>query len=185
MHPCYEDVYTCNNCNKNTSREGTIINMNLPTHVLIFLEDAFSSVSKDFLGCKTCSHILDRRITLSHHLFIELKRLNEDTCFTEDLEIQLKDIPEQLKIEDKDFQLRGAIHFYLPGRSITSFGHYITYCWRASIGRWQYFNDMRRGPKYVDNTTKFKTQLLIYVTIATETRLSSWNNISQQKVFNV
>ncbi len=127
-HTCYEDVCSCNNCNNNTSREGTTINVNLSTHDLIFLMDALSTVFKDFLECRTCSHILDLRITFEPPSLHWTNTPNENTCFIEDLEILLMDIPEQLKIEDKDFQLRGDIHFYSPGRSITSVAHYIAYC---------------------------------------------------------
>ena len=127
------------------------------SHIFNASLSAFTGI-QDLRSAK-CSGRIDGAV---EPFFIERTRTTQDTCFIRDLKIQLKDIPEQLTIEDKDFHLRGAINYYSQGRSVTSVGHYTAYCWRASIDSWQYFDGMKKETKYVRNTTKINAQLLIY-----------------------
>jgi len=79
------------------------------------------------------------------------------------LKVKLSDIPLLLIHGTTAFELRGAICFHRGKSGLrTSVGHYTAYTKRRSGRQWELFDDMKKKPVPVKDTTKIMCEFLIY-----------------------
>jgi len=65
-----------------------------------------------------------------------------------DLNIQLKDIPNILKIRNEFYYRRGLLNFISPiSSTINAIGHYIAYCYREVNKTWEKYDDFQPKTK--------------------------------------
>jgi len=90
--------------------------------------------------------------------------LNKNENF--DLSIILNHIPIRLTVHEKMYKLGGVINF-IPSisKSIKAVGHYISFCWRENINKWEKYDDLSTSARVMrPNSVAKKCQLLVYIT---------------------
>ncbi len=163
-HPSYEDTKICDKCSTQSTRAYLTATANLPTNDLNFLQDVIISVLEDPTQCRKCKEVVTRVIEVHEHIFMELIPPDYDGNFLiPDVVVILKDIPKELSIKNWKLTLRGAVHYLAPqNKTIHAIGHYIAYCWRSEIDRWQVFDDLHAESRFVRNTAKLSITMVIY-----------------------
>ena len=78
-----------------------------------------------------------------------------------DFEIYVSDVPDQLLVLGKSFNLRGMIAFYCSEKTNVSIGHYISICKRLN-NFWEIYDDLEKKSKKFTKQKKFPCQCLIY-----------------------
>ena len=123
----------CHDVCLNTSfREEIVLIINLPTDDLIFLQDIMDNYNFSPSNCENCNINMTQSLDFKKHLIIEpVVPLTKQRKVKNhlDLNTQLKDIPNILKIRNEFYYLRGLVNFFPPiSSTINAIGHYIAYC---------------------------------------------------------
>ncbi|CAI6352262.1 unnamed protein product [Macrosiphum euphorbiae] len=167
--PSFKEYRSCENCGfKKEIVEKTIV-ANLPTDNLTFIQDIiYNRFSDDLHKCEFCNFFSSKSdYTIENHLFIEIIAPSSDhqrSVQNFDLSIILSTIPQKIDILKKTYTLRGAVSFQAPMSKLkNAVGHYIGYCWRESIDKWERYDDLQRSVKTVRSSSIAKDcQFLIY-----------------------
>jgi ubiquitin C-terminal hydrolase len=78
------------------------------------------------------------------------------------LDINLCDIPKSITLNEKSYELRGVIHFRRGNNNLrNSVGHYTTYV-RRSNEHWELFDDLKKKPIPVKETTNVSCEIIMY-----------------------
>jgi len=169
-YPSYEEEITCRSCKTYYTRKHTTILADLPTNTLDVLEDMVKQIlSNGTIICNKChSPICSKEIiNVGKQLFIETSVPYETAQKQNDnfdISVTLESIPKQIKIDQaKHYTLRGVISFIPPiSKSHLAIGHYISYCWREHIQKWERFDDTAKVEKSIRQSTVVPCQFLIY-----------------------
>lgn len=147
--PSLKEYRSCDNCGfKKEIVEKTIV-ANLPTDNLTFIQDIiYNRFSDDLHKCEFCNIFSSKSdYTIENHLFIEIIAPSSDhqkSVQNFDLSIMLSTIPQKIDILKKTNTLRGAVSFQAPMSKLeNSIEHYIAYCWRESIDKWERYDDLQ------------------------------------------
>lgn len=113
-----------------------------------------------------CKYLIPN-LLVENHIFIEIIAPSSDhqrSVQNFDLSIMLSTIPQKIDILKKTYTLRGAVSFQAPMSKLkNAIGHYIGYCWRESIDKWERYDDLQRSVKTVRSSSIAKDcQFLIY-----------------------
>lgn len=78
------------------------------------------------------------------------------------MDIKLCDIPQVVNLNSISYELRGVIHFH-RGRSQlrNAVGHYSAYVRRCGRN-WELFDDLKKKPMPIKQSTKVSCELLLY-----------------------
>lgn len=159
----------CPACNNVRERRDIRLIINLVTDDLTFLVDAIQSRVYDQPNCAFCGQKIPfehRHIELASHLFVEPAPSIEYSKATNesDLKTTLRGIPSQFQLLEKNYFLRGVIHFESPKfRGVRSIGHYIAYCFRQENNSWEKYDDLAAQPRLnLRPSTVVSAQCLIY-----------------------
>ncbi|CAH1724831.1 unnamed protein product [Aphis gossypii] len=129
------------------------------------------SVSENSKCIENCNSVISTNLS-DMHLFIDILFWEEDdlnmsnqqsTEAAKIVQIRLCDIPQILCNVNRTFELRGVISF-IPGKSKlrNSVGHYKSYVKRGASNNWEIFDDLKKKPIPVKNTTKVNCEFLFY-----------------------
>jgi len=98
-------------------------------------------------------------ITINTYIGENIEHSNDAGCT---MDIKLCDIPQVLNMNSISYELRGVIHFR-RGRSLlrNTVGHYTAYVKRCGKN-WELFDDLKKKPMSVKETTNVSCELLLY-----------------------
>lgn len=167
--PSFKEHRICKNCDFQREIEEKTIMANLPTNDLTFIQDVLNNrFSVEIQICEFCNLVSSKSYyTVENHIFIEIIGPSSDhqrSVHHFDLSIILSTIPQKIYILKETYTLRGAVSFQAPISKLkNAIGHYVGYCWRESIDKWEKYDDLQRTVKTVRSSSIAKDcQFLIY-----------------------
>ena len=163
------EIRKCDICTYHISRNDFTVLVNLSSPSINSLEKCINGSLTDFLHCPRCAKnslqvYVSRTVEVGNHLLIEVipPRSRVDS-HSRDMSVALSAVPQTLNVMARHFTLKGVVSFRPPASATKSgMGHYVAYCWRPSIDRWQLFDDLQKTQKFVRASTIVQSQFIIY-----------------------